>query len=116
MARFRTPNKCQNGHFRWLYWEAMAGVIMNSRWGRANCKCPTHEIGEGFAPIGSDQQCTEVKDRNGNVIYVGDILQRYPESKYPYAWEVKFSTDEGFGFPDNISVDVEIVSNNYEGQ
>lgn len=49
-------------------------------------------------------------------IYVGDIVQRYPVSKYPHSWEVKFSTDEGFGLPEGITPDVEVIGNVYEGK
>jgi len=114
--RFRTPNRCHNGHFRWLFWEVIAATIVSQRWGEASCKCPTHEIGEGFAPIGTDQPCTEIMDRRGVKIYVGDILQRFPISKYPRSWEVGFTVDEGFGLPDDISPDVEIVGHVYDGE
>lgn len=114
--RFRTPNRCHNGHFRWLYWEVIAATIVSQRWGEASCKCPTHEIGEGFAPIGTDQPCAEIKDRRGQLIYVGDIVQRYPLYKYPHAWEIRLTSDEGFGFPDDITSDIEIVGNVYENK
>jgi hypothetical protein len=92
----------------------MAATIVMQQWGEATCNCPSHNFGEGFAPIGSDQLCTEIKDRTGRVVYVGDIVQRYPLSKYPYSWEVKFSSDEGFGLPDDISPDIEVIGHIYE--
>lgn len=114
MARFRTPTRCHNGHFRWLLWEATAGVIVAQEWGEATCSCPTHSFGQGFAPTGSDQRCTELKDRNKRVIYEGDIVQRYPLHKYPHSWDVKFTLDEGFGLSDSMTPDIEVIGHVYE--
>lgn len=116
MMRFRTPTNCHNGHFRWYYYEVSFGRILGHRWGPQSCTCPTHGLSEGFAPIGPDQRSTEILDRKGRKIWEGDILQRFPMSKYPHSWEVKFSTDEGFGLPESISPDVAVIGNGYEGE
>lgn len=115
MTRFRTPTNCQNGHFSWLYWEVKGGTITLSRWVQ-QCKCPSGNFGEGWGSIGPDQRDTGIQDRRGTKIYEGDILQRFPMTKYPYSWTVKFSTDEGFGLPKDISPDILVIGNSYEGE
>lgn len=117
---FRTPHRCQNKHFIWLFWEAKAGEVINSRWGErhAACKCPTHEFGEGFAPCGPDQRFTGLVDRRYVPIYEGDTVQRYPLHKYT-AFLVEWSRDEGWRLPSSepastIMIDFQVTGNLYE--
>ena len=115
--RFRTPTNCQNGHFAWLYWEVKQMVIVSSRWDK-RCKCPSSGIGEEWGAVGPDQQCTELRDRRGQDIYEGDIVQRHPTTKYHF-FMVLWSQDEGWGLPSSIPptcdlIDFEVVGNGYE--
>lgn len=115
---FRTPTRCQNGHFRWYYYGVTFGRVMDTGWGKKPCSCPSHELSEGFAPIGTDQRFTGYMDRKGNSIYEGDIIQRYPKDKYK-AFEVEWSLDQGFGLPtfeppESSMVDFEVIGNTYE--
>ncbi len=79
ILKFRTPTRCQNGHFRWYFYEVSFGHCKSFLWADKPCDCPTHEFGEGFGPCGPDQQFTGVVDRDGRQIFEGDILT------YPYA-------------------------------
>lgn len=73
---FRTPTKCQNGHFRWYHYSVEFGTV-KAFWGPRllECKCSTHEFREGFEKCGDDQQCIGLRDYDGGIdIYEGDIL------------------------------------------
>lgn len=77
MKKFRTPTKCQNGHFRWLYSTFEKGNVTH-HWGPKdkNCKCPTHEAHEGFLACGEDQQYVGFNDKENKEIYESDIVVR----------------------------------------
>lgn len=75
---FRTPTRCQNGHFRFLLYSIDFGHCEPSLWEREPCSCPTGEIGEGFSKCGPEQQFTGLLDRDDKKIFEGDILA------YPY--------------------------------
>jgi len=77
--KFRTPCKCQNGHFRWYYWSVRFGIQV-SYWGPRiiDCNCPSDELWEGFDKCGDDEQFTGMYDAKGEAdatpIYQGDII------------------------------------------
>lgn len=91
---FRTPTRCQNGHFRFLYYSIRDGLTKHVIWGdkQADCNCPTGDKGEGFAPCGGEQQWTGLRDNLGRQLFEGDLAAH---SKYKNVYEV-FWSDAGF--------------------
>ena len=75
--KFRTPTRCQNGHFRYLYYSVEFGKCLDLAWSEKHpdCNCATHELNEGFAKIGPDEQFTRLLDSKGEQIYEGDRVR-----------------------------------------
>lgn len=92
--KFRTPTRCQNGHYRFLFYSINFGHCEPSIWERQSCDCPTGEIGEGFTKAGPEQQWTGLCDSDGRDLYEGDLVAH---SKYQDAYIVEWST-EAAGF------------------
>ena len=77
--QFRTPYRCQNGHFRWAYTIVLGDGDTRMTWGdkHPDCKCPTGDIGEGFAVIGPHQMFTGNQDSKENDIFDGDLVEGF---------------------------------------
>jgi len=73
IAKFRTPTRCHNGHFRWYYWSGSFGEV-TGEWGEKNCDCKVGPLGAGYEKCGDDEMCTGEKDSVGKDIYQGDVL------------------------------------------
>ena len=76
---FRTPMKCQNGHFRFYYWKVKAGDVVDRWWGARMplCKypeCPTGGIGEGFGEFAPDEMYIGYSDATGLPVYENDLV------------------------------------------
>ncbi len=73
--KFRTPTKCQNGHFRWFYYSVSFGET-SVKWGNkhSDCTCSTWDFKDGFQECGEDQQFTGFKTEDKVEIFDGDIL------------------------------------------
>lgn len=54
MITIRTPAICQNGHKNNLITQVEFGDIRYEFWEFPVCKCPKHEIGEGYRMDGQD--------------------------------------------------------------
>lgn len=73
--KFRTPTRCQNGHFRWLYTTADGYHGNKQEWAERPCKCPTHKIGHGFGKCGEPEMLIGLSDVNGKEAYEGDTAR-----------------------------------------
>lgn len=76
--KFRTPTKCQNGHFRWYFYEVSFGQVFNTRWGdkHPDCNCPTASLDQGFEKCGPDDEFTGMQDTAQKDIYASDVVTR----------------------------------------
>lgn len=79
--KFRQLWICQNGHTRWVYYsiettlDRKGDTELKMEWGDRRCDCPTHELGEGFSPYKDPQIYTGIRDKQGDMVYVGDYLK-----------------------------------------
>jgi hypothetical protein len=88
--KFRTPHRCQNDHFRWLYWEPKDGFVNSAKWGdkHPDCNCPTGDIDQGFRKVGDHQLWTGLYDMHNKPIYRRDII------KHAHNWDYEQSRDQ----------------------
>lgn len=72
--KFRTPTRCQNGHFRWLY--SIAGFFnVKQEWEPQRCGCHTGGFKQGFEKCGDAELAIGLKDVRGNDVYEGDMVR-----------------------------------------
>lgn len=88
---FRTPARCQNGHFCFLFYTCNFGRCDQTKW-VPTCDCPTGGFHQGYQKCGPEQQWTGLYDVKGGKLFEGDIVEH---SKYKDTYEV-FWSDAGF--------------------
>lgn len=74
---FRTPTRCQNGHFRFLFYSIAFGQSVETEWEARDpnvCQCPTGDIGEGYSKVGAEQQFTGLLDGSGKKVFEDDVI------------------------------------------
>lgn len=69
--QFRLPTRCEKGHFRWKYLLLKFGKLRTA-WGEGNCTC---HYETALTPVGLEDIGTNIDDKEGKQIYVGDIIE-----------------------------------------
>lgn len=92
--KFRVPIRCNKCGFKgFQYWEWDGQKFTTDDWDECQCEVSTFEI------IGAPQQCTGQKDKNGKLIFEGDLLSTNKIDSYdgfrPQIIEVYFNYKEG---------------------
>lgn len=118
--KFRYFNKYANKMVEPENWQNVDGIY----------ECIKQQVcfDEDIAPLPYDHMgnglvfmlCTGLKDKNGKLIYEGDILKDKYEALHPISWNVKgFYEADTFavaGFYNAILEDMEVIGNIYENK
>lgn len=75
--------------------------MFNRKWSKSPCKCPTHDLGQGFNKCEPDRQFSGLQDSKGKDIFEGDVvrLAGYGDytAEFPFIqlYETSFENDIG---------------------